>query len=90
MMSIPDLLLFSSLCGAIFAPIIALRMKLGLNPIAKLIDEENKTAGEDPFLYYLFLQLFIGVLGWPAVVSLFYAVSLILSKENYESFLYLN
>ena len=84
------LLLLVFFCGVVFSPLIAWRMKRGLNPIGESFGEKNTTAGKGSFLYYFLSQIFIGFLGWPALASLFYAISLILnSAENtYSAVLY--
>ena len=46
------LLLLVSFCGVVFSPLIAWRMKRGLNPIGESFGEKNTTAGKGSFLYY--------------------------------------
>lgn len=77
-MDIITIVFVSMVIGGCFAPIIAFRMKRGLNPL----DEENSTISELPYKYFLYFQLVVCFTVWPSLLISLYGAALFL-EHNY-------
>lgn len=71
------IIIITSVCGGLFSPLIAWRIKNGIS---------SDFSGKESYQYYFLSQFVIGILIWPAFAILFYAITLFLN-ENFSGFL---